>query len=148
MQMKLKRAGILLRYYLHNCRRQFINWLGTALFLFAVSAIVALVVVSHPRLAQILAQRPQSLTLYGFVYMPDQSSQDIFDRPTPASGATVEVGGFATTTDSSGYYILRFRSQNTQGIPTVICHDSIQGIERVSFSSDERELHRDFLLDP
>ena len=146
MTYSFKAARILSRYHLKEGTKRFFGWLPFVLFLtsFGLFATIFFPAIGH-RLANHLTHQPEEFTLSGQVLI--RANDAPATPPTAANGARVEIGGFATTTDSAGSYRVQFWTPQRDSVTVVLRFRNTITIEMLQLPSTGNHWTRDWVLE-
>jgi hypothetical protein len=144
-RMLLKSGRIRTTYYLRLIYRTLPDKLSFSLFI--VATILFMVVVSPKILdrlmeAAMLASGTQTLQVSGYVFEQARCPNGTV-HSRPIEGAVIEIGGFNTSSNSVGFYKLKFRSQTTMSIPIICRQAGRQIVERFSFPEGKRSAEKE-----
>ena len=141
----IKKYKILLRYYFRNFWRRL--YYNLYLFLFVVSIFLFFsIMIPNIFLHQfpIIGEWPRVLELHGSILLENNETGS--KELIRVSGATVEIGGYMSTTDNDGKFSIKFVSKSNINIPLIIQWLNTTTIKRVSFKYNEFEKSEVFTL--
>lgn len=148
LYIKYKKYKILSIYYTRSFFKRFMG--GISLLLFFISAVLFLAILlpsfrQHIHDSKLISSAPYELHITGRIFEQAKgSSGEIIIRPL--TGATIESGGFNTTSDLTGSYNLEFISRRLEDVPLIFRHGDREAVKRINFSNGDYKVQEDFIF--
>jgi hypothetical protein len=142
--MSIKKYKVLLAYHLRGFWRRIP--LGLPFILFFISLFLFLLVLI-PNFAYrfpIIGDWPRKLELCGTVLVKESNA--CHNSAIAAMEATIEIGGYKSTTNEEGKFQISFLSKSCDDIPIIIQWQGNIAIERVSFEVNQFKKTETFIL--